>query len=124
MKVTLAELMDAQGALQRLTVKGMAAKYAFQLARIAKAVNGELHSADRARQTAVDRYFGEKNDEGVRTVLPEHAEAWNAEIRDLLGVVLDLGLSKIGVEHMPEITMGDAMMLGWLVDDKERDEDD
>ena len=122
MKVKIRELMNAQPALQELVGKEMGARVAFRLARIVSEVNRELAHADAVKRKLFDE-LGNDNEEGHREIPERNARAFEKQLQELVDTEIEFGFDRIKIGTLPDLTLGSAMALGWLVDDEEGDDD-
>ncbi len=125
MKVKVSELFAAQPALQELVGKEMGARFAFRLARVVRQVNLELESAAKIRRGLIDRLFGPPDKKsGGRTLLEKHKEEWEKELGELMSTEIGFSFARIAVGDLPDLTLGTAMALEWLVDTSGEEGDD
>ena len=115
MKVTIQQLMDARLALQGLVGREMSARTAFQIARIVVQVNEELQQAEKVRGDLFER-LGEEQEDGTREITEEHKEEFAEQLEELITTEIGFSFGRIAVDKLPDMSLGWAMALDWLVD--------
>ena len=117
MKLTLNDLVAAQPALQRLARREAPAKIAFCLARNVRQTMPVLADYDVARKALLDRLGTPSEDKTQYTFKPEEQAEFNSEMQALLNTEIDIEITQIAEDDLPDLTAGDAMALWWLVED-------
>jgi hypothetical protein len=89
-KLTVFDVMNSIGALNRIMTKELNATTAYKFARIARRLSDEIESFNKARESTFSRYAG-----GEEKVPDNKAKEFEAEIQELLDVEIELDINKI-----------------------------
>ncbi len=120
MKLTLNDLVLSREALQRLLHRKMPAKVAFSLARIVRRANVELEDYNKTRMGLFKR-LGELSEDGrqwsMNKAEDEKREEFAEEMQSLLDAKIELEISQMPAEDLPDILPMDALALWWIVQD-------
>jgi hypothetical protein len=117
MQVTLRTLLESRDALSRLIAQPAPGKLAYRLAKVAKAVKGELETYESARRPLCER-LGELNEErSAFEFKGDNAEAFKREHDELLAEEANLDLGHLSVDDLGnlEISGADLLALEWLI---------
>lgn len=116
--LTLGELVNAEGALTRLMDVKMSAQLAYNIAKLAKAVQKETKHFHEQREALI-REMGEPfpDDPQKMIVKPSEVATFTARINELAAVEATLTIQPLKLESLPEMTGADLLALGPLVTD-------
>jgi hypothetical protein len=118
-KTKIGNLVNAQMALGQLMNEPLPAQTAFQLARIAKAYEGEMKTYEEAR-VALCKKYGELNATTNQfDFAPGQREPFDKEMIELFDVEIELPGKKLGFHAISsaKISPRDWLLLEWLIDD-------
>ena len=94
MKIILAELVNANGALNKIFNFPMEFKLSYRLIKIVKKINSELEKYEVLRKGIINKY-GIKNEKGDVNVLPEKMEEFSKEFGPFISKEIDLDITLI-----------------------------
>jgi hypothetical protein len=117
--VTLGELIEAEDALKRLLEVKCSAQLAYNVAKVAKAVQAETKHFHEKRDALV-RELGEPvpgDTTGAIRVKSSEVPQFQQKLQELLLVETSLILTPLKLSDLPEITGADLLRLGALVTD-------
>ena len=109
-EITLNDILNSQQALQKIAKMNMRAKTAFKIARIIRAIEGEIENFNKARQNLLNKY-GEKdnngnlvvNKDGNYTLIPDKINDYNNEIQELLITNIQLNIEPIEADELEQL---------------------
>lgn len=109
-EITLNDILNSQQALQEIAKMNMRAKTAFKIARIIRAIEGEIENFNKARQNLLNKY-GEKdnngnlvvNKDGNYTLIPNKINDYNNEIQELLITNIQLNIEPIEADELEQL---------------------
>lgn len=116
-KVTIAELLNSQGALARLMAQPVAARLSFALARVLRGVNTELETFNSTRLELCKKHGTLQEGRQSYEFEGDSRAAFEAEYAELLKGDVQLPFDAIPIEalELVAIPAADAHSLSWLV---------
>lgn len=120
LQVTLADLLNSQGALQALSRQTLPARDAFKLSKIIRAVSQELETFNEVRVKLCEQHGGVFNKETNRYEFPNGKEAeLNAEYIELIKAEVAIPGQALRITEFSNliISAGDLLALAWLFED-------
>ncbi len=118
MKVNLEKLVASAKALGVLggdTTLDVKTKYS--IARNIRVIEPELTLYDKQRIEIVKKYGVKIDGTENYQVLPENIGTFSAEIKDLLGVEVEIDIRKVAIDAFASASAHDMIALDWMIDD-------
>ena len=116
-KVELQNLLDSMPIFQELISQKLAARTAFKVNKIVKAINKEYELFDETRRTIIEKYGdrdenGEiKSDEnGNLQIKKDQTDEFVHELQELLTTEIELNVSPLFIEEIEDATFTPAQM--------------
>ena len=117
MRVKMQEIIDAMPALSIFANKELSAKAAYRIGKLVKKLNSEHRAFIEARNKAIQKH-GHKITKPIRgveqeviEVAPENAEAFTAEMNDLLNAEVELeGVVKVAFADIEKLDIAPAVL--------------
>lgn len=103
MTITLSELYEAAKALSELAQSNMPVKTAFRIAKLQRVFDEHLADAEKARLKLLDKYGSKDEKTGVTNVNPEHRLSFEAEIKQLFDVKVEVPDEKFTSDDLGDI---------------------
>lgn len=118
MKLQLKVLLNSVNALKTLgDDKSLNVKTKYTIARNIRLIQQELDNFEKARVELIQKY-GEKDDKGNTTVLPEKINKFTDEFAELQTVEVDLDIRKVGADACVNLSANEMFLLDWLLSDE------
>lgn len=121
MELTLKDLVAAKDSLGHLLQCEMGARTAFQMARIMRQTMTEMRDYERARITLCRRLGTLPDGAKIFEFTPENRAEFDGEMKILLDTEVQLNITPLPAEDLPNLTPADAMALWWLVEDPQKE---
>lgn len=111
MKVTLAQLVNSQPALNKILEKEVEAQLAFRLGKIAKAIRSELNELDEVRSRLIKQLGAPvEGQDGKWRVTSENEPKFHEEMTKLLSEEVELDISELSLYELEGIKFTPAEM--------------
>lgn len=118
-EVTLKELRESQGSLQRVMQQPVSGRDAFRLMKIGKAVMAELKTVEETRVKLCEQHGGVFDQKEMKHNFPEDTDmaALDKEFLDVLNMPVVIPGEQIRIDALAgmQISAGDLGMLEWLI---------
>lgn len=115
--LSLSQLLSSKPALESLIQQPLAARKAFQVARLTDDASRELLSFDKARRSLIERCADISEDGQSFTVRDKDQEVFITEFQSLLDTSVTLKCETLRVSDLADAKMSPAHMsaLSWLI---------
>lgn len=114
--VKVLDIMSSIDTLNRLMTKELSAPTAYKIARLARKLNEEIESFNKAKDSTFSKYA-----EGEEEVPSDKQEEFEAEINELLNMEVELDIQMIKLKDFGSATVrpSDMFVLDKFIDDSE-----
>lgn len=118
-KLTIEQLINSTGVLQKLSASPLKARTAFAVAKLLKTAEAEMNGFNDARMILVKKY-GQKDEKGEikldennnYLIESEHIADFNRELSELIGTEIELNVTKIKLDDLTlDITPSEMIAL-------------
>lgn len=110
MKVSLAQVRQAENILRKLAAESLPAIVAFQVSRVLKAAN-ELLGESREIERKLFEKYGKQSGPDSITILPENEEAFRKEITELFSVEEELVCKPLALNTLETVKITPAELI-------------
>lgn len=118
MKLTIAQIKNAEPVLSKLMNQSLPIKTSFRITKIIESVAKDLENFEKHRVQLFDKY-GEIQDDNMKIIKPEHQEAFVTEINGLLLETVEVPDIKFSLEDLGDIMITPSELVfftPWLTD--------
>lgn len=118
MKVTLAQIKNAETVLTKLLTAELPIQVSFRLSKLIKKINEELIDFESSRQKLFEKY-GEQLDNNTITIKPEFQQEYLEQINSLLGEPVELPEVKVSITEISDLKISavdTAALEPWLTE--------
>jgi hypothetical protein len=118
MKISLAQIVNSQEALQRLAAEKLPVKLSYAIARAMRKIQPELEQYEKTRADLIKDKYGTAREGGYQ-VEPENIEPFTKELIELQSVEVELDVWPIRLaDFYHDMTAADMFVLDWLFTDE------
>lgn len=118
MVVTVNSIFSARPAFQQLVKQSFPVKVAYTLGKIIRKVDQELQDFEKQRIALVEKYSGEPDSDGNKTVSAEKIPLFAKEVEELLGLEVDLDVPMIPLSWLDgtQLTPEQMILIDFAID--------